>query len=196
MQPSVYLQSSDYAVYGVAASTTPTDVISASQLIDAYLQRDEGLLYDATSKTMLKTDAPIVETLRIPHHRRIIFSRFPVVEILEISHFNGAQRVILTDRSGADLLAESGDYVVPNSLPTRCPVTFKYVAGFPDYAHLPIAVRHACANVINNTVANCELSGNIKMQKAGDAQLERFHDSIFDSDTKYLLNAYIRVGIF
>lgn len=43
--PSVYLQSSDYANYGVSASATAAQVTQASGYIDAYLQRPEGLIW-------------------------------------------------------------------------------------------------------------------------------------------------------
>lgn len=44
--PSAYLQSGDYATYGVAAATAQ-QVLQASILIDGYLKRPEGLVYVA-----------------------------------------------------------------------------------------------------------------------------------------------------
>lgn len=43
--PSNYLQSDDYATYGVPSSTTVAQVIQASNIIDGYLVRPEGLLW-------------------------------------------------------------------------------------------------------------------------------------------------------
>lgn len=45
--PSPYLQSGDYAAYGLASSTAASDVAAASNLIDAFLQRPEGVLWTA-----------------------------------------------------------------------------------------------------------------------------------------------------
>jgi hypothetical protein len=43
--PSAYLQTGDYASYGLPSSTTAAQVQSASILIDAYLKRPEGLVW-------------------------------------------------------------------------------------------------------------------------------------------------------
>lgn len=43
--PSVYIQPNDYATYGLAANTTQQQVQQASQMVDSYLKRPEGLLY-------------------------------------------------------------------------------------------------------------------------------------------------------
>jgi hypothetical protein len=43
--PTEYLQASDYAAYGLPASTTSAQVAQASALIDAYLYRPEGLMW-------------------------------------------------------------------------------------------------------------------------------------------------------
>lgn len=47
--PNQYLQSGDFATYGVDGSTTTAQVVRAGVLIDGYLQREEGLLYTADS---------------------------------------------------------------------------------------------------------------------------------------------------
>ena len=43
--PTPYIQPQDYAAYGVPAGATAAQVLTASQLLDAYLKRPEGLLY-------------------------------------------------------------------------------------------------------------------------------------------------------
>lgn len=50
--PSTYLQTSDYAAFGLPAGTTSAQVTLASVLIDAYLRRPQGLIYkaDATGR--------------------------------------------------------------------------------------------------------------------------------------------------
>jgi hypothetical protein len=44
--PSTYLQPVEYAAYGAPASTTPAQVQQASTLVDAYLRRSEGLVWN------------------------------------------------------------------------------------------------------------------------------------------------------
>lgn len=50
--PSAYIQSADYAAYGLPAGTTAAQVTQASELIDGYLRRPAGLIYtpDATGQ--------------------------------------------------------------------------------------------------------------------------------------------------
>ncbi len=43
--PSIYLQTADYTTYGLPASTNESAVVQASAAIDAYLDRQEGLLW-------------------------------------------------------------------------------------------------------------------------------------------------------
>lgn len=43
--PSSYLQSGEYATYGIPSSTTAAQVTQASSLIDGYLSRSEGLIW-------------------------------------------------------------------------------------------------------------------------------------------------------
>jgi hypothetical protein len=44
---SLYLQSGEYAAYGLPAGTTAAQVQAASALLDAYLKRPEGLVWTA-----------------------------------------------------------------------------------------------------------------------------------------------------
>jgi hypothetical protein len=47
--PSIYLESADYATYGLPSTTTAAQVLAASSLIDGFLQRTDGLIYIADS---------------------------------------------------------------------------------------------------------------------------------------------------
>lgn len=47
--PSVYIQSADYATFGLPVATTAAQVTQASVLIDVYLRRPSGLIYVADS---------------------------------------------------------------------------------------------------------------------------------------------------
>jgi hypothetical protein len=55
--PSAYLQATDYVAYGLPSSTTAAQVTQASELIDGYLRRPEGLIYtpDATGQPCYMT---------------------------------------------------------------------------------------------------------------------------------------------
>jgi len=194
MQPSIYLQNEDYGLFGLEADTGIDDVIKASGLIDAYCQRPEGLMYDSNTLTMRVTGQPIKELVRVPFTGQVVFTRSPVVNILTIASWNGLSYVNITNRSGEALDEDSGFYVVPfNALRcTKC--QFTYVAGYDSYLNLPFPVKQATANVIKAFADNCDMGGNIKSQKAGDAEIERFKDTIFDSDTRSLLGRWVRVA--
>jgi hypothetical protein len=50
--PSLYLDSTEFKAYGVSDITTPEQVAQASTLIDAFMQRDEGLIIETGADGM------------------------------------------------------------------------------------------------------------------------------------------------
>ncbi len=75
-------------------------------------------------------------------------------------------------------------------------VRINYVAGW-TYASLPVDVKQACANIINNIVASAGVPGTAQKFKAGDTAIERFkaqpgmlNSLLMDDDTKLLLSPY------
>lgn len=67
-------------------------------------------------------------------------------------------------------------------------VRMSYLAGY-TYDNLPSIIKQATANIVNSQVTS-PLNGNLKLIKAGDTQMERFLDTVLDTDTRLMLNAY------
>ena len=67
-------------------------------------------------------------------------------------------------------------------------VRLRYVAGWPEDG-IPGDIKLAVANIVRASI-DSPFGGNIKLQKAGDATLERFSASSIDVDTKNLLQPY------
>lgn len=90
----------------------------------------------------------------------------------------------------ADFNPQTGEVWVPAGimLAYYTEVRVYYVSGYLA-AEIPDAVKFAVANIINTQV-NVPLQGNLKSMKAGDTTLERFMDTIFDSDTRDMLAPY------
>jgi hypothetical protein len=68
-------------------------------------------------------------------------------------------------------------------------VRYSYVVGHPSAASLPRCVKSAVAAIIRQASLFPELTGNVKMMKAGDTAVERFRDSSLDADTRLQLDA-------
>lgn len=191
MQPSVYLHNAEYGVYGISDATAE-DVIQASQLVDAYLNRPEGLIYKASTMKMVKTDQVISEELPVPIGRVVMLSRFPVISVVSVTYYNGYELITVPLTNGH---LQDQRYYVPTLLPTKCRATFNYIAGYPDQLALPFQIRSSCAAIVKSIKANCDMSGNIKFQKAGDAELERFRDTLFDADIRHSLSPWVRMFV-
>ncbi len=48
--PSVYLQPSEYATYGLGSDVSVSDIVNASAVVDSYIQRPEGLVWMPDSR--------------------------------------------------------------------------------------------------------------------------------------------------
>jgi hypothetical protein len=184
-----YLQGGDLAAFGVP-SATPAQIQQASLLIDAYVDRPEGLTF--TGSVMDNTGAAIVETFRAPKRPAapVNVSRPNVDQILSIycAYPNTNTWTLI---SATDYEYVEGEGITFKSwlFPQRLKITF--LAGFL-YANLPVAIKQACANIITAQANFPELNGNIQSLKTGAASVTRFRDSVLDADTKRLLAAYCR----
>ena len=293
---TLYLQSGEYATYGVQVSTTAGQIQQASMLVDAYLKRPEGLIYvpdvngnpiymarkpagasytisaglapglnvvatvtgptamlkqgavlianraDATlmealavvsvtgnnvtfaqvlrthsADVILEDGLTILETKQMPNNRPLmILTRNPIRAILKAQGRYGYNRrgssanyalnefnllAVMTQFGGPPIWQEinvsitdwnpqSGEVWIPAGimLAYYTEVRIHYVAGYLA-SEVPDAVKFAVANLVN-TQLNVPLQGNLKSMKAGDTSLERFMDTVFDTDTRNQLNPY------
>ena len=188
---AVYLQGSDPTAYGVAAATA-AQIQEASLLIDSFLDRPEGLIYDAlTSPVMDNTQQPIETVIQLSprFNRQIILDRKPVSSIISVSSSFRAESP-WTPVQSFNYIQNYGltlPYTYANQL-----IKINYVAGW-IYSELPFAIKQACANIINSILGTTELSGNILSFKMGDGQVARKDTSHLSSDTKALLRPWKRV---
>lgn len=108
-----------------------------------------------------------------------------------VTQFGGPPTWEKFDITKAGLDMSTGQVWVPAGvlLAYYTNVRLQYIAGW-TYVTLPSSIKQACANIINTMLNFPEVTGNIKMAKAGDSQVQRFADSVLDSDTKRLLEPF------
>ena len=73
-------------------------------------------------------------------------------------------------------------------------VRLNYIAGW-QYATLPEAIKRATGLLARNAIDSADLPGNVRMVKSGDGAMEKFRDSVLDSDTRSLLQPFKSVRI-
>lgn len=192
---STYLQSSDYAAYGLPTSLDASFVTRASALIDAYCHRPMGLL-SATCK----------EALQLPYGRnRVILSYTPIVSIESADGRYGYTRraetmeqaipaATLYELSAAfggppewesidvsqiviDQYANTGEIWIPAGvyMAHYTDIRIEYTAGYADYASLPYRIKAACADIVRGLQNR---SPGAVSQRVGDMAV-RYGDSRF-----------------
>jgi hypothetical protein len=296
---SSYLQSGEYAAYGVAGSTTAAQVTAASALVDAYLDRPEGCIWSpdwaglpcymaAASSTFsfiaqgaiapgvnvpvaltnginltdrigeavildrantglveacaivaaapnsvtlgnvtknhassctLELGLTINEERSLPARRSITrVAARPLTRLLAgagrfgygrrsdqaagtfydtnimamMLPFGGPPAWVPFDPAQASISSATNEIWVPPGLLYNAnfsEVRLSYIAGFSQGA-LPSCIKSATALAINAAASFPEITGNIKMARAGDTAVERFRDSILDTDTRAQLAAF------
>lgn len=191
---AAYLQNTDLAAFDVPNATSG-QIQQASLLIDAYLQRPEGMIYTVDGSgnplAMENTGAPILQSFRMsPRGRQLILLNRPNAQaVLSVQYAqNGYGLPVWQPVAGFRFQPGAGLYV-PLDL-SGYQVQVEYVAGWL-YAALPFAIKQACANLITAASGVFQgINGNVSSVKAGDAQVTRFKDTVMDSDTKALLQPY------
>lgn len=93
--------------------------------------------------------------------------------------------------NGASVSPATGEVWIPAGmyLAYFSDVRIRYVAGF-SAAGLPGRVKQACANVVSQLIEFPEISGNFKKIQAGGTVIERWRDTVLDSDSRALLSAF------
>jgi hypothetical protein len=107
-----------------------------------------------------------------------------------VQGFGGPPLWVPFNTSDIDINFNTGEMWIPSGLLLAyyTDVRLRYVAGWA-LSNLPSDVKQACANIVRGMIDN-PLTGNIKIQKAGDAMLQRFGPESLDDDTKGLLEPY------
>lgn len=108
-----------------------------------------------------------------------------------IQTFGGPPAWVSWDVNQASVSSTTGEIWVPAGLLLAyySDVRFWYVAGWA-VAQIPQAIKQAVANIVNAMIQFPQMTGNVKSLKAGDTQIQRFTDTVLDSDTKTMLNPF------
>lgn len=108
-----------------------------------------------------------------------------------VQAFGGPPMWVPWDVNQASVSQSSNEIWVPAGilLAYYSTVRLRYLAGY-SAASMPSILKQATAAAIAAKLATPELSANIKMAKAGDTAIQRFSDTVMDSDMKSLLEPF------
>lgn len=109
-----------------------------------------------------------------------------------VQTFGGPPQWIPFDVTQASVSVNTGEVWAPAGLLLAyySDVRLRYVAGFSQAA-LPSVIKQACANIVNKIQTfGPEADAAFKVVQAGGTKLERFSDSILDTDTKNALEPF------
>lgn len=191
--PSRYLDEAEYGLFGLPATTELSEVVTASTLVDAHLERPEGLIHDGS--VMEATGRPVVEDRVVPSNRLILLGRRPTPVVLTVVigricvPFDFSAPI-----TGWELEQWDGRLYLPGTIdwPSRARITF--LSGFLR-AELPADVKLATAICVRSRAATPDLPAGVKKAKAGDAALEwgAGPRPVVDDEVARLLAPYRRV---
>jgi hypothetical protein len=197
--PSIYLQSSDYATYGLPSTTSQSEIIKASAIIDGYLNKPDGLLYDVDINNipvvMSATGLPIKYKSKINLNLVNVLGYTPIVNVVSAYYSlnSGLPSFILWDSSKYSFSLE--DFY--SSGYAGLQIIVNYVAGW-TYAGLPYQIKQACANIVL-FLQNGIISGNVSGIRAGDTEIKlgisgnlSYYNAFVDPATASLLRSFRR----
>jgi hypothetical protein len=170
--PSIYLQQTDYATFGLSTETTEAQVIEASAIIDGYLNKPDGLIY--TELETMEATGLLISKITATNKRNIVQLDYTPARFLTSLEYNirGAytpplfNSAVLSDA----VLLEDGQLYLP---PVMCPYTLvkiSYIAGYL-YSELPYQVKQACASIVE-IIQEGIVSGAVSRLKAGGSEVD------------------------
>lgn len=111
--------------------------------------------------------------------------------LASVQAFGGAPAWIPFDIAQASISQPTNEVWLPPGMMlayfSEC--RLRYIAGYSD-GGMPDILRLATARAIEANLAVPELAGNIKMAKAGQSAIERFSNSVMDTDLKSMLDEF------
>ncbi|WP_261533118.1 hypothetical protein [Burkholderia multivorans] len=109
--------------------------------------------------------------------------------LASLTQFGGPPLWEVFDPAVGSLDRGTGQFWLPSSvyLAYYSEVRVHYVAGY-SYASLPGAVKSACASLVAAAANSSLFAGGVKLYRAGDTEIERFANTVFDDDTKRSLS--------
>lgn len=172
--PSVYLQESDYASYGVPDATVP-QVWQASAIIDGYLNKPDGLIYivDEENKpaAMAVTGLPIALYTELPFKHKLQLSYSPVKTVLSVYGDSNPLDIPNFVEINKFTWLPDGQLWLSREVCNYVNIKVEYVAGWL-YENLPSAIKQACANIINMNNNDNDVSGPVVRRRAGGSEIE------------------------
>jgi hypothetical protein len=202
-----YLESAEYASFGLSADTNDALVLAASAMIDGFCRRPslaitqylERLQFARECNTVQLSNTPLAAatgatsalvSVRVRLRRPRQEVCHPLVA--DAGVFGVPGRWIDLDVSAIDATTDGVLCFVPNFLTLPFDeAEVKYTAGF---ATVPDAVKIACAQVVRNAQAMPALS--VKRQVIDSMQMEYFSSALLDTEVQRMLQPYVsqRVG--
>ena len=202
-----YLQSADYANYGLAPDTTDDWVTVASALMENYCRRASLLVTQYTERVRLTAGAQTAQLTYLP------LTALPPASLPLVT----VQARFTQPRRGEAALAMQYDlqelwtaFSLPGSWVTVDPTTVDWtpdgflelprsVMGLPfnevavtytaGLSTVPDAVKSACALIVKNAQSTSGM--NVKASRMDTVQMQYFSDQLVDSTVKTLLRPWV-----
>ena len=202
-----YLQSADYANYGLAPDTTDDWITVASALMENYCRRTSLLATQYTERIRLTTGSQTAQLTYLPlavvapatlplltvqarytQPRRgegMLAAQFGLQELWTAFRLPG---------SWIDIDPTTVDWMPNGSLQLPCTllglpfneVGVTYTAGL---SVVPDAVKSACALIVKNAQSTSGM--NVKTSRLDTVQMQYFSDQLVDSTVKTLLRPWV-----
>ena len=183
--PSLYIQASEYGLYGLPATTTSDQVIEASTILDAWMARPEGLVGVGQD--------PILEYASVTRRGWIVLTRAPIYAVDSIKYRLSPRKEWVTATYTAENgRAELGLVLAPEAAPRGAEVKVSYRSGYAR-ASLPVPVKLATAALVTNLSTLEDVPAAAAKAQAGDAAIQLFTATRLDNDIKALVAPWRRV---
>lgn len=201
-----YLSDSEYATYGLDATTPDALVAAASTLIDAHCRRatlavaqyEERLRMAPDRNTVRLTYVPL--TIVAPATTPIVSAQgryciprrgeWPFDDLrLDVALMFGLPGVWTAIDAGAiDFFADTGELTLPLNIVGLwfSEVDMVYTAGF---SMIPDPVKFACAQIVRNAQSTPAL--NVKIGRVDRMRMDYFSDTLLDQSVQALLAPYV-----
>jgi hypothetical protein len=201
-----YLSPSEYALYGVDATTTPALVGSASALIDAHCRRATLAIVQYEERIRMMPDRNVVRltylplTALAPATSPLVSARgrFSIPRRGEWPFDDLRLDVALAfglpgswsniDPASVDFDSTTGEVSLPLNIVGLwfSEVDLVYTAGF---AVIPDAVKYACAQVVRNAQATPAV--NVKVGRVDRMRMDYFAPDLLDATVRSLLAPFV-----
>ncbi len=208
MPGNLYLTTAEFTAFGLADSTDPALIRVASDLVDAFCQRDSLLVAQYAERNRLPDGVPVTRT-RVTPLAIVAPATTPFVSLRArhgiprgsgaaatlaemLGPFGGPPQWVDLTASLVEYHAATGEVWLPVSLygGTYTEAEITYNAG---YAQVPENAKLACAQVIRNVESHP--AANVREARLDRLRLEYFQHSLLDDDVRRLLAPYVAVRL-